>query len=128
MFPNNTGKKVAVIGSSLFNNEKLFNDFFTPRASKIKLIIIGASKNVDRYSTSFCKKTGIPCLSFSPQCDENGLLGKGAVWKNLWNIIDEADCIMAFDCGSKGTAHAIDIAKQLDKPVQIISFIPRDTL
>jgi len=127
-YPNPQGKVVAVIGSSDFNDENFFNDFFVPRVGKIKLIIGGGSKNVDRYSIPFCKKTGIPYLSMSPQYDENGVLGKGAVWKNLWNIIDEADNVIAFDCGTKGTAHAIDIAKQLNKTIQIIPFTPRETL
>lgn len=121
---NLTGKKVAVIGSRTFADKKRLYDVLNKNKDKIKLIISGGARGADTLATEWAKDYGVPYLVF-PACwhDENGEYDRGAGFRRNYYIIKYCDVCLAFwDLKSNGTAHSLDIAKQLNKPIKIISF------
>lgn len=127
-FPNPQGKSVAVIGSRTFDDKQMLYDFLTPRRDRIKMIISGGAKGADTLATVWAAEFGVPYLVFPAlwHDPDTGILNKGAGFARNWHIIDSCDVVVSFYDGvSKGTAHSLDIAKQLGKPVKIITFTPK---
>ena len=120
-------KKVAVIGSRDFNDRKLLYETLTRNYDRIKLVISGGARGADTLAVRWAEDYGVPYLVF-PAMWHNPFTGehdKGAGFRRNRQIIEQADTVLAFwDGSSRGTAHSIDIATQLGKPVKIISFSP----
>jgi hypothetical protein len=127
-FPNPSGKSVAIIGSRSFEDKAMLYEFLTPRIEKIKLIISGGARGADTLATMWAAEYGVPYLVFPALWHDpkTGKLDKGAGFKRNWHIIDSCDMVLAFYDGvSRGTAHSLEAAKTLGKPVQIINFTPQ---
>ena len=130
-FPNPDGTSVAVIGSRSFNDKQMLYDFLTPKRHKIRQIVSGGARGADTLATTWAAEYGVPYLVFPAlwRDPETGLPDKGAGFRRNWHIIDCADVVICFwDGVSRGTQHSMDIAKQLNKPVQIVKFEPKETL
>jgi hypothetical protein len=123
---NRTGKKVAVIGSRSLTDKTLVYDFLDRNRDKIKMIVSGGAKGADTLAQEWAKERGFPVLVFYPQWyDADGEFNRGAGFKRNYHIIDECDIVLAFwDGVSKGTANSLEVAKQLNKKVKIVSFVP----
>jgi hypothetical protein len=123
---NTTGKKIAVIGSRSLTDKQLVYDFLDRNYDKIKMIVSGGATGADSMAQEWAKERGFPVLVFYPRWKErDGTHNKGAGFKRNRHIVEEADVVVAFwDGASKGTQNSLDTAKQLNKPVKIISFVP----
>lgn len=124
-----TKKKVAVIGSREFENKKRLYEVLTKNKDKIKLIISGGARGADSLATEWAADYGIPYLVFPAMWHdpETGEYNKGAGFKRNRSIVEQCDILFAFwDGKSKGTQHSLEMAKQLNKPVRIISFASQD--
>jgi hypothetical protein len=124
---NLEGKRVAVIGSRTFDDKERLYKILTKNKDKIKLIVSGGASGADTLATDWAKDYGIPYLVFPAMWHdpETGGYDKGAGFRRNRYIIQYSDIVIAFYDGvSKGTANSLEIAKQLNKPIKIISFTP----
>ena len=121
-------KKVAVIGSRIFDDKKRLYDVLTKNRDRIKLIISGGAAGADTFATMWATDYGIPYLVFPAlwRDPDTGEFNKGAGFKRNRKIIEQCDVVVAFMVkgGSPGTRHSIQIAEQLQKPIKIIEFQP----
>jgi hypothetical protein len=110
--------KLAIVGSRSIKNKKVVFDYLDKRKDKIKMIISGGAAGPDSFAHEWCVDFGMPILIYYP--DWHGL-GKSAGFVRNQNIIEEADFVTAFwDGKSKGTAHDIELCKQMDKKHRIV--------
>ena len=119
------GKKVAVIGSRSFGDRERLYSVLTKNRSRIKLIISGGARGADTLATQWASDYGLPYLVFPAlwRDPETLAFDKGAGFRRNRLIIEHSDHVIAFwDNISGGTKNSIDIARQLNKPVTIISF------
>lgn len=125
---NLTGKKVAVIGSRTFDDKERLYRVLTANYNRIKMIISGGARGADTLATDWAKDYGVPYLVFPARWkDENGNHDRGAGFKRNWDIINYSDIVVAFyDGQSKGTAHSLEIAKNLNKPIRLFTFTYND--
>lgn len=115
--------RLAVIGSREFSNKERLFKILDTNKHQIKLIVSGGARGADTLATEWATERGIPYLVFPAlwRDPETGLQDKGAGFRRNWDIIRQADKVLAFwDMKSKGTANSLDIAKLLNKPVKII--------
>ena len=122
---NLEGKKVAVIGSRSFNDREKLYSVLTKNKAKIKLIVSGGARGADTLATQWATDYGVPYLVFPAlwRNPETLAFDRGAGFRRNRLIVEYADHVIAFwDGVSGGTQNSIDIARQLNKPVTIISF------
>lgn len=116
--------KIAIVGCRDWNKE----DEIKIR-DKIKrcidllpkdtIVVSGGARGVDSWAANYAKEIGLPAPQiFLPDYEK---YGKAAPFVRNKTIIENADLIIAFwDGKSKGTLHAINIAKELNKRIRII--------
>jgi predicted Rossmann fold nucleotide-binding protein DprA/Smf involved in DNA uptake len=122
---NLEGKKVAVIGSRSFSDREKLYSVLTKNKAKIKLIVSGGARGADTLATQWATDYGVPYLVFPAlwRNPETLAFDRGAGMRRNRLIVEYADHVIAFWDGiSKGTLNSIETAKQLNKPVTIISF------
>jgi len=122
---NLDGKKVAVIGSRSFSDREKLYSVLTKNKPKIKLIVSGGARGADTLATQWASDYGVPYLVFPAlwRDPETLAFDRGAGFRRNRLIVEYADHVIAFwDGVSGGTQNSIDIAKELNKPVTIISF------
>lgn len=123
---NLTGKRVAVIGSRTFTDRQRLYDVLNKNKDKIKLIVSGGANGADTLATNWASDYGVPYLVFPAlwRDPETGIHDRGAGFRRNRHIIEYSDVVIAFYDGvSRGTANSLEIAKQLNKPIKIISFV-----
>ncbi len=65
------------------------------------VIVSGGAKGADTYAREFAKKNGLKLIEYFPNYDK---YGKGAPLERNKQIVDECDCVLAFNSrGSKIT-------------------------
>jgi len=112
--------KLAIIGSRGFNDIDLLNETLNPLIFQIELVVSGGAKGADKMGEQWAERHGIDTLIFLPEWDK---YGKSAGFIRNEDIIKNADYVIAFwDQKSKGTLHSINLAKELKKPIRIITF------
>lgn len=122
---NENGKNVAVIGGRDFDDVELLSRVLHRNIDKIKIIVSGGADGADSLAVEWAKKYGIPFLVFPAKWrdPDTGVYDKGAGFKRNWDIVRSSDVVIAFyDGESGGTGHSISIAKQLTKPLHIVSY------
>lgn len=122
---NLTGKKVAVIGSRSFGDREKLYSVLTKNKAKIKLIVSGGARGADTLATQWASDYGVPYLVFPAlwRDPETLAFDKGAGMRRNRLIVQYADHVIAFwDGVSNGTKNSIDTARELNKPLTIISF------
>lgn len=116
------GIRVAVIGSRAFRNrEKVFStlDEALAKFPYFSEIVSGGASGPDTFGEQWAKSNGIKTTIHVPDWLNQG---KAAGFIRNQLIVKGADIIFAFwDGKSKGTAHSINLAKELKIPVKIIS-------
>jgi predicted Rossmann fold nucleotide-binding protein DprA/Smf involved in DNA uptake len=120
-------KKVAVVGSRDFADKHRLYDIMTKNYDRIKLVISGGARGADSLAVEWATDYGIPFLVFPALWRDpfTGVQNRGAGFKRNRQIVEQADVVVAFwDGKSPGTAHTIEMAEQLNKPVRIVKFAP----
>tara|TARA_R110000824_G_scaffold14005_2_gene60249 strand:- start:421 stop:777 length:357 start_codon:yes stop_codon:yes gene_type:complete len=111
--------KYAIIGGRDFNNYQSIKNVMAFQEA-VNLIISGGARGADSLAERFAKENGIPFKLFPANWDR---YGKSAGYKRNVQIIHACDVVVAFwDGHSKGTKHSIDIAKSLNKPLQVYNY------
>lgn len=125
---NEQGKKIAVIGSRTFNDKDRLFKILDKNRHKIKAILSGGAQGADSLAQEWAKERGFLCMTFYARWrDEYGNFDKGAGFKRNFEIIKNADAVIAFwDKVSGGTANSLEIAEKLNKPVKIFEFTPTE--
>lgn len=82
-------------------------------------IVSGGARGADTYAREFAKRHNLKLIEFLPEYDK---YGRGAPLVRNKLIVENCDCLMAFwDGKSRGTKFTIDYARQMGKPVKIVS-------
>lgn len=126
--PNETGKRIAVVGSRDFDDNNLLFNYLSERKERISLIVSGGARGADTLATRWAQDNGVPYLVF-PALWHDPVTGdfiRGAGFKRNRHIVQNCDVVLAFwDGQSNGTANTIQTANELKIPVQIVSFEPK---
>lgn len=120
-------KKVAVVGSRSFDDRARLYEVLGKNRDRIKLIVSGGAQGADSFATMWATDYGIPYLVFPAlwRDPDTGAFDKGAGFRRNRLIVEQCEIVLAFWDGiSSGTKNTLEIAKQLNKPIKIISFAP----
>jgi hypothetical protein len=114
--------KLAIIGSRTFDNyellKKSINENFGIKT--ITTIVSGGAKGADTLAEQFAVEYKLQKNIILPDWAKHG---KKAAFLRNYDIIDAADSVIAFwDESSKGTKHAIDYAKKINKSCIIVCY------
>jgi hypothetical protein len=110
------GEKVAVVGSREWTDHLMIRDFIYS-LDEDDVVISGGARGVDQFAELYARERGLAVLVFSPAWDTHGR--KAGLIRNQ-DIVDACDRLVAFwDKSSKGTAHALNLARAADKPVLV---------
>lgn len=105
--------KVAVIGSRNLVVQNLGK--YLPEETME--IVSGGAKGIDTCAREYALAKGLKLTEFLPDYKR---YGRGAPLKRNLQIIDYADCVLAFwDGQSRGTKFVIEHCKVQNKPVRI---------
>lgn len=111
--------KVAVIGSRNLTVEDLGK--YLPEGTSE--IVSGGAKGVDTCAREYACANELKLTEFLPEYNR---YGRGAPHKRNLQIIDYADCVLAFwDGQSRGTKFVIEHCRAQGKPVRV--FLKRQT-
>ncbi|MGN1111705.1 MAG: SLOG family protein [Acutalibacteraceae bacterium] len=106
--------KVAVIGSRNLTVNNLGD--YLPRDTTE--IVSGGASGVDSCAGQYAKAHNIPLTEFLPDYRK---YGKAAPLKRNIQIIEYADCVLAFwDGRSHGTRFVIDKCRRMGVPVRVL--------
>ena len=109
--------KLAIVGSRSFNNYNLLKDTIN-KYDNIKLIISGGAIGADKLAEQYAKEYNIETKIYLPDWNKYGKKA-GPIRNEL--IIKDCDIVIAFwDGESRGTLSSINIAKTLNKKLELI--------
>jgi hypothetical protein len=116
--------KIAVIGSRTFNDYKLLettiDNYTISRGISSFSLVSGGARGADKLAEWYSTRKGKIILVLKADW---GLFGKSAGFRRNLQVISNCTEVIAFwDGKSKGTAHAIELAKKQNKPVTIVYF------
>lgn len=103
--------KVAIVGS----RDLFVDDFDDLLPSGVTEIISGGARGIDSCARAYAMRKGIPLREFRP---DYARYGRGATHVRNREIVDAADCVVAFwDGQSRGTAGTMRYAEKCGKTV-----------
>lgn len=105
--------KIAVVGS----RNLVVNDLGKYLPNNVTEIVSGGARGIDTCAREYAIAKGLKLTEFLP---EYSRYGRGAPLKRNLQIINYADCVLAFWNGqSRGTKFVIEHCKAQGKPVRI---------
>ncbi len=105
--------KVAVIGS----RNLVVQDLGKYLPEETMEIVSGGAKGIDTCARKYALANGLKLTEFLPEYNR---YGRGAPLKRNLQIIEYADCVLAFwDGQSRGTKFVIQHCKAQNKPIRI---------
>lgn len=112
---------VAVIGSRNFHDEPYL--FHILDQFCIRQIVSGGARGADTMAKRYAVQRGIAMIELRPDWRR---YGRGAGLRCNQDVVEAAECVIAFwDGRSRGTGHAISLARAVGKPVYV--FWPADS-
>ena len=109
--------KVAIIGSRSLAGKSIDFSAYLPKG--VSTIISGGAKGIDTMAAEYAVSHGINLMVFRPNYER---YGRVAPLKRNDNIVAAADYVLAFwDGVSHGTMYTVNLAKQLGKPVTLVT-------
>lgn len=120
--------KVIIAGSRAFNDYDILRDkcdsLLVDKKNTPNLlieIVSGAANGADKLGERYAKERGFLLSQFKADWEK---LGKKAGYLRNVQMADYADALIAFDVGTKGTGHMIQIAKQRGMLVRVVKVKP----
>ena len=105
--------KIAVVGS----RNLVVNDLGKYLPNNVTEIVSGGARGIDTCAREYAIAKGLKLTEFLP---EYSRYGRGAPLKRNLQIINYADCVLAFWNGqSRGTKFVIEHCKAQGKPIRI---------
>ena len=105
--------KVAVIGS----RNLVVQDLGKYLPEETMEIVSGGTKGIDTCARKYALANGLKLTEFLPEYNR---YGRGAPLKRNLQIIEYADCVLAFwDGQSRGTKFVIQHCKEQNKPIRV---------
>lgn len=117
--------RLAIVGSRGFDNYGLLKQTLAQllRGQAVECVVSGGAGGADSLGEFWAKEQGIPTLIIKPDWNAHG---KTAGFIRNSDIVNNADMVVAFwDGASHGTLDTIEKAKQSDKNLTVIKYIPR---
>ena len=109
--------KLAIIGS----RELQVEDLSKYISEEVSEIVTGGAKGIDSCAIRYANAMQIKLVTFLPDYRR---YGKGAPLRRNIEIIEYADCVLAFwDKKSKGTRFVIDECRRRNIPIDIYVYI-----
>lgn len=107
--------KIAIVGSRNYPNRKEVQDYVKalPRGT---IVVSGGAKGVDTWAEEMAVATGLEVEIYKPEWSK---YGRSAGFRRNATIVLNADKVVAFTTGSKGTANTIATARKYGKEVEI---------
>lgn len=111
---------LAVIGSRTFvDSKRLWTDLDNIR-SVIRCIVTGGASGADAMAESWANDRKVPCIVIYPDWEK---YGKAAGPIRNKEIIENCDEVLAYwDGKSKGTQHALALARREEKVIHLMRF------
>lgn len=105
--------KVAIVGSRNLCIEEI--GIYLPKGTTE--IVSGGAKGIDQSAKKYAEQKGLCYTEFLPDYRR---YGKGAPLKRNMEIVDYAECVIAFwDGKSRGTKFVIEYCKKHCRPIVI---------
>jgi len=109
----------AIIGSRGFSDYSMLTNVLSNY--DIHCIVSGGAVGADKLAAKYAKENTIHLIEFLPDYPK---YGKRAPLVRNELIINETDFVIAFwDGESRGTMHAVNYAKSINKPVEVINYL-----
>jgi hypothetical protein len=106
---------IAVIGSRSLHIDV---GAFINHPGRIGGIVSGGASGIDKMAEKYARENDIPIRVINADWDS---IGKRAGYVRNQQVIKSADAVLAiWDGSSKGTAHAIDLARSCGKPIRLV--------
>lgn len=106
--------KIAVIGSRNLQIDNL--EKYLPEGTSE--IVSGGARGIDTCARKYALKNNLRLTEFLPEYEK---YGRNAPLKRNLEIIDYADCVIAFwDGKSRGTKYVIDNCRLIGKKIRVI--------
>jgi len=103
--------KVIIAGSREFNNYELMKkhtDNFN-RYHQITEVVSGTARGADQLGERWATEHNVPITKMPADWNT---FGKSAGYKRNEQMANYADALIAFDLGTRGTMHMINLAKE----------------
>lgn len=115
--------KLVIAGGRDFDNMQLLKEslkkFYQDFGSEIE-VVCGMARGADMLGYNWAKQTGAEIHEFPADWDKHG---KSAGYRRNEEMAKFCTAVIAFwDGKSKGTAHMIDLAKKLGKPLKVVMY------
>lgn len=109
---------VSVSGGRTYNNYNQLCTIMNHYKPWITHINHGGADGLDKMVESWCKENKIPTTILKPQYQHDH--DRGAPLRRNYDIVRDTSFLLAFPTSeSKGTWHAVKVAKELNVPVYI---------
>lgn len=113
--------RIAIVGSRDYRNLRAVIEY-VHQLPPDTVVISGGARGVDTTAVEAAKACGLKVEEYPALWNR---YGKSAGFKRNYNIVDNADKVIAFWNGiSRGTQHTISIARLAGKPVEVIEDTP----
>lgn len=119
--------KLIIAGSRVFNDYDILRDkcdallVLKNRDPNVVIeIVSGVANGADKLGERYARERGFLVSQFKADWDKHGK--KAGYLRNV-QMAEYADALVAFDVGSKGTAHMIQIAKQRGMLVRVVKVL-----
>jgi len=112
--------KIAVVGGRKFSNYALMKR--TLDLEQPTMIISGGADGADTMAYNYARSRGVPFVAHPPLQEEKRSMGFArAAYRRNTRIVAMSEKVIAFpDPNSKGTWHAVKLAKRMGIPVEVI--------
>lgn len=113
--------KVIIAGSRDFSDYELLEakcDYLLKNKTDI-VIVSGTARGADQLGERYAVARGLPCERYPADWQSHG---KQAGFIRNTQMADNADALIAFTNGSRGTAHMIKTATDKGLLVRVINF------
>jgi hypothetical protein len=114
--------KVIIAGSRDFKDFEKVWTHMDKLPWEVTEVVCGGARGADRLGERWAKENAIPVKYFYPDWNHEG---RGAGYRRNEEMAKYADCLVAFDMGTKGTAHMIACAKHYGLGCYIVHIKPK---
>jgi len=111
--------RVAIVGSRDYPDRTALTQAIAQSGYEITAVLCGGARGPDSWGRDWAKQHGIPVVEYPANWDKHGR--SAGIVRNA-AMISNADAVIAlWDGASRGTAHAIGVARGRGIPVTVLT-------